>query len=73
MKKSILWQLLRAIHNDENGAISLETILILGAIALPILIFLIKVGWPTIRDYFNTGVSELTQEADSQAKNASSN
>ena len=29
--------------------------MIIGAIALPILIFLIKYGWPMIKDYFNKG------------------
>jgi len=57
-------RLLRKIHNDQQGAVSLETILIIGAIALPILIFLIKVGWPYIRAYFEQGVTELRQGAD---------
>ncbi len=56
---------LRKIHNDEQGAVSLETILIIGAIALPILIFLIKVGWPHIRTYFEKGVTDLESGADS--------
>lgn len=54
----------KTIHRDQEGAVSLETILIIGAIALPVLIFLIKVGWPKIRDYFDRGVNELTQDAD---------
>jgi len=59
------WGLLRSVHRDQRGAVSLETILIIGAIALPILIFLIKVGWPRIKDYFNQGLDELQSEADS--------
>lgn len=51
--------LLRKVHENEEGAVSLETILIIGAIALPILIFLITVGWPRIRTYFNSGLSDL--------------
>ena len=47
-----LWKLLTRIHNDEQGAVSLETILIIGVIALPVLIFLVKWGWPAIRGYF---------------------
>ena len=39
-------KVLRKIHRDEDGAVSLETVLIIGAIAMPILIFLIKVAWP---------------------------
>jgi Flp pilus assembly pilin Flp len=57
-----LRKLLRRIHEDEQGAVSLETILIVGAIALPILIFLIKVGWPRIKDYFNQGLDDLEAE-----------
>ncbi len=47
--------LLQQIHEDEQGAVSLETILIVGAIALPILIFLIKVGWPRVEAVFQSG------------------
>ena len=50
---------LRKVHNDEEGTVSLETILVVGAIALPILIFLIKVGWPMIKDYFTHDLEEL--------------
>ncbi|MEX0703721.1 MAG: hypothetical protein WD069_16610, partial [Planctomycetales bacterium] len=56
--------LLQRVHSDERGALSLETILIIGAIALPILIFLIKVGWPRIRDYFLRGIGDLESGAD---------
>jgi hypothetical protein len=59
MKNPSLGSLLRKVHQSEDGAVSLETILIIGAIALPILIFLIKVGWPRIKTYFNTGMDEL--------------
>jgi Flp pilus assembly pilin Flp len=58
----MLLRLLRRVHNDEQGAISLETILIIGAIALPILIFLIKVGWPRVKGYFNEGLTDLEAE-----------
>lgn len=55
--------LLKRVHADERGALSLETILIIGAIALPILIFLIRVGWPRIRDFFYQGLDQLEAEA----------
>ena len=62
MRKSpTLWSLLKKVHRDERGAVSLETILIIGAIALPILIFLIKVGWPRIKKYFNQGIDDLEE------------
>ncbi|MEX0703720.1 MAG: hypothetical protein WD069_16605 [Planctomycetales bacterium] len=57
--KPTLRSLLKRVHSDERGALSLETILIIGAIALPILIFLIKVAWPRIRDNFSTRVEDL--------------
>lgn len=60
MKNSSLLKLLKKIHEDEDGSISLETILIIGAIALPILIFLLVKAWPTIKSYFNTNLDELT-------------
>lgn len=55
------------IHRNERGAVSLETILIIGAIALPILIFLLKFGWPRVRDYFNYSQDRLEIEADRTA------
>jgi hypothetical protein len=53
---------LQKLHRDERGAVSLEMILIIGAIALPILIFIIKFGWPKVRDYFNQGIQQLQGE-----------
>lgn len=64
MRKLSLMTLLRKVHEDEKGSVSLETILIIGAIALPILIFLITVGWPMIKEYFLTGVKDLQEGAD---------
>lgn len=62
-KKGSMLGLLRKVHNDEQGAVSLETILIIGAIAIPILIFLIRFGWPRIRDFFLQGLQDLEQGA----------
>jgi len=64
MQEPSLWDLLRKIDRDEEGAVSIETILIIAAIALPILIFLIKVGWPRIKDYFNQGLEDLETGAE---------
>ena len=33
-------------------------------LALPVVIFLIKFGWPMIRAYFDTGIKELEEEVD---------
>ena len=64
MKKSFdTKNVLRRIHDDENGGVSLETILIIGAIALPILIFLITVAWPRVKDFFNQGMTDLESGA----------
>ncbi len=65
-----LRQLLARVHRNERGAVSLETILIVGAIAIPILIFLLKYGWPRIRDYFNQGMDNLEQEANDVQNNS---
>ncbi len=63
MAKASLLSLLEKVHRDEKGAISLEMILIIGAICLPILIFLIKIGWPRIKAFFESGVKELEDGA----------
>ena len=57
-------RLMTRVHRDERGAVSLETILIIGAIALPILIFVIKFGWPRIRNYFYSGMQKIEGETD---------
>jgi hypothetical protein len=57
-------RLLKKVHRDERGAVSLETILIIGAIALPILIFVVRYGWPRIRNYFYKGMTDLENSSD---------
>jgi hypothetical protein len=64
MKKVSLLSILRRVHEDEEGAVSLETILIIGAIALPILIFLIMYAWPRVKQYFIQGLDDLDEGAD---------
>lgn len=56
---SPLRTLLARIHRDERGAVSIETVLIVAAIALPILIYIIKVGWPRLKTFFNSGLNDL--------------
>jgi hypothetical protein len=60
-------KLLRQVHGDQRGAVSIETILIIAAIALPILIFIIKFGWPRIKMWFNTQMNELESGGDAAA------
>ncbi|MEO1998686.1 MAG: hypothetical protein ABGZ17_25860 [Planctomycetaceae bacterium] len=62
-------KLLARVHTDERGSVSLETILIIGAIAIPILIFILKFGWPKIRDYFYQGMEDLESESDNLKNN----
>lgn len=64
--------LLRRIHRDQRGAVSLETVLIIAAIALPVLIFVLKYGWPKIKDYFNTGIQNLENESNNVINNGGS-
>ncbi len=65
MKPSSLWGLLRKVHSDEDVAVaSIDTILIIAAIAIPVLIFLWRFGWPMIKQYFLSGIQELQGEAD---------
>ncbi len=60
---SNLKNVLHRVNQDEKGGLSLETILIIGAIALPILIFLIAVAWPRVQEFFNQGMTDLQQGA----------
>lgn len=43
--------------------------MIIGAIALPILIFILRFGWPVLRRMFVDGVEEVQNEADRAADN----
>ena len=63
-----LWGLLKRIHRNEQGGVSIETILIVAAIALPILIFVIKFAWPKIKEYFMGNIDNLTNGADNAAQ-----
>jgi hypothetical protein len=64
MKHTSFGRLLRRIHESEEGAITLETVLILGAIAIPVLLVIIKFGWPRIRTYFEKNLGDLENKAD---------
>jgi len=59
-----IYTLLRRLHRDQRGAVSLETVLIIAAVALPILIFILKYGWPKIKNYFSGGMRDLENESD---------
>lgn len=58
-------QMFRRLHADQTGAVSLETVLLIGAVALPVLIFLVKFGWPRVRDYFSRNMQVLQNESNS--------
>jgi hypothetical protein len=38
-------------------------VLIIGAICLPILVFVVKYGWPRVRDYFSRNMQTLENES----------
>ena len=63
-KKKGLLEILRRVHDDEEGNVSLENVLIIAAIALPILIFLLRVGWPYLKGWFNREMVNVTGEAE---------
>lgn len=65
--------LIRRLHQDQRGAVSLETILFIAAIALPILIFVPKFGWPRIRDFFNGNLSNVQEESTDITSSVSNN
>ncbi len=56
-----LWKI---VHDDEKGGVSLETVLIIAAVALPILIFVIRYGWPRIKEFFEKGMQDLEEGAE---------
>ncbi len=64
MKKASLLGLLRRVHGDEEGTVSLETVLVLCAIAIPVLIVMIKWGWPLIQTYFKEQMQDLETTTD---------
>jgi len=64
-----LRKLLRQVHEDQRGQVSIETVLILAAIALPILIFVIKFGWPRIKLFFDRGMTDLEGGANGAGNN----
>ena len=50
---------MRQVHEDQRGQVSIETVLILVAVAIPILIVIIKFGWPRIKAFFDQGMTDL--------------
>ncbi len=62
--KASLGNLLKRVHADERGAVSLETILVVAAIAIPVLIFILKVGWPKLKDMFEKNLKALEGHSD---------
>jgi hypothetical protein len=59
-KRFGLGAILRRVHHDERGGqVSLENVLIIAAIALPILIFIYKIGWPRVKLWWGTRMGEI--------------
>ncbi len=63
-KKASLLGLLKKIHRDEGGALTIETVLIIAAIAIPVLIFILTVVWPRVKNFFNEGMNDLDGAVD---------
>lgn len=59
-----LRNLFKRIHNDERGAVTLETVLIVGAVAIPILIFIINYVMPKIQEQFDDNIQDLDLDAE---------
>ena len=62
--------LFQELHADRRGAVSIETVLIIAAIALPILIFILKFGWPRVKNFFNQGMNDLENNAQQAGNNS---
>ena len=73
MGKLWLGDVLRRVHEDEGGAVTLETVLIVGAVAIPILLFLLRIAWPKIQQFFDTGVSDLSTAGNNVSGEGSGN
>lgn len=59
-----LWTVLKDVHRDDRGVVSLETVLILAAVAIPVLIIIVKFGWPKVKSFFDRGVQQLENDTD---------
>jgi Flp pilus assembly pilin Flp len=55
-------KVLREVHRNERGAVSIETVLILGAIALPVLLFLYKYWNSNITPWVTKKLDEITSD-----------
>lgn len=62
-----LKKILKRIHNDERGAVSIETVLIVAAVAIPILIFIVNFVMPRLKDSFSQNMDDLDLDADNMA------
>ena len=71
--KDSLGKLLKQIHQDERGAVSLETILVVASIAIPVILFVYKIGWPKIQKLFSDGINNLQTEAGNVSNGTSGN
>jgi hypothetical protein len=60
MERSPLVGLFRRVHEDEGGTVSLETVLILFGVAIPVILALWRLGWPRVQTCFAAGIDALT-------------
>lgn len=55
-------ELFKRLHRDERGSLSIESILIIAAISVPVILFVYKIGWPAIRDMFEKGMTGINPD-----------
>ena len=61
--RASLGELFKRVHQDERGSVPLETILVIAAIAIPVILFIYKIAWPKIQTMFIEGVDDLTNQS----------
>ncbi len=49
-------------RSSRSGHVTIESVLVIAAICLPILVFSVKIGWPRIRNGFLNQERKLEQQ-----------
>jgi Flp pilus assembly pilin Flp len=58
---------LKKVHHDEKGAVTIETVLIIAVIALPILLFFYRFVWPQLREKLEELLEEIFGDGEGAA------
>lgn len=59
--------LARRFSPSRRGAVTIENVLLLAAVALPIIIFSLKIAWPQIRGTTTSNLTKTFTESDKVA------